>query len=408
MDDLMRHSIDNLASDPNFNFFNKLSNSDDDDDFLSPYENLVNNSMYLDEYTYHSNFKNCPDFTMLTLNIQSLPAKFTEFSEFISLMSHNNCAPDIICLQELWQFPANVSFVLKGYHPLIYALRRNNVQGGGVGIYLKDKFQYTRLDGLSLFADRILETIFVEVSISKHTKVVVGSLYRPGTAHPNLTVNELYSEFSDMLSNLCSEILNLNRTVYLMGDFNLDVLKYGADKFVTEYVDLLFSYGLLQLVTNPTRITSHSASLIDHIVTNNLVQSCDTVVLMTRISDHFPVIHFRKGPSKNNCPKSYTGRNFSQNNMTLFGEALRNINWDLVTNSDSAQESYNYFSDTFLALYDIYFPNVTIKFNRNYHPLENWMSNGILISRREKIRLCKVSLKNPSLFNVNKFKAYRN
>jgi exonuclease III len=126
--------------------------------------------MYLDEYTYHSNFKNCPDFTMLTLNIQSLPAKFTEFSEFISLMSLNNCAPDIICLQELWQFPADVNFKLKGYHALIYSLRRNNVQGGGVGIFLKDKFQYTVLDGLSLFADRILETIFVEVSLIKTLK----------------------------------------------------------------------------------------------------------------------------------------------------------------------------------------------------------------------------------------------
>jgi hypothetical protein len=364
--------------------------------------------MYLDEYTYHSNFKNCPDFTMLTLNIQSLPAKFTEFSEFISLMSLNNCAPDIICLQELWQFPADVNFKLKGYHALIYSLRRNNVQGGGVGIFLKDKFQYTVLDGLSLFADRILETIFVEVSINKNSKVIVGSLYRPGTAHPNLTANDLYSEFSDMLSNLCSEILNMNHTVYLMGDFNLDVLKYGADKYVTEYVDLLFSYGFLQLVTNPTRITPHSASLIDHVVTNNSVHSCDAVVLMTKISDHFPVIHFRKSPSKNNGSKTYTGRNFSQNNMALFGEALRNINWDFVTNSDSAQESYNYFSDTFLALYDIYFPNVTVKLNRNYHPLENWMSNGILVSRREKIRLCKVSLKNPSPTNVSKFKSYRN
>jgi hypothetical protein len=408
MDDLMKHSIDNLATDPNFNFLNKLSNSDDDDDYLSPYENLANNSMYLDEHTYHTNFKNCPDFTMLTLNIQSLPAKFSEFDEFITLMSHNNCAPDVICLQELWQFPADVCFNLKGYHPLIFTLRRNNVQGGGVGIYLKEKFQYTMLNGLSLFADRILETIFIEVSINKHSKIIIGSLYRPGTAHPNLTVNELHSEFSEMLSNLCSEILNMNRTVYMLGDFNLDVLKYGADKSATEYVDLLFSYGLLQLVTNPTRVTSHSASLIDHVITNNVVDSCDTVVLLAKISDHFPIVYFKRVPSKNNGSKTYTGRNFSQNNMALFGEALRHTNWEFVTNSDSAQESYNYFSDTFLALYDIYFPNVTVKFNRNYHPLESWMSNGILTSRREKIRLCKISLKFPTPFNANKFKTYRN
>jgi hypothetical protein len=128
-DNLIRHSIDNLASDPNFNFLNKLSSNSDDDDFLSsPYDNIINNSSYLDEYTYHSNFKNCNDFSMLTFNIQSLPANFSQFSEFIYLMSNNNCAPDIICLQELWQFPANVTFKLKDYYPLLYLLRRNNVQ----------------------------------------------------------------------------------------------------------------------------------------------------------------------------------------------------------------------------------------------------------------------------------------
>jgi hypothetical protein len=123
MDNLMRHSIDNLASDPNFNFLNKLSSSSDDDDFLSSlYDNIINNSVYLDEYSYHSNFKNCNDFTMLTLNIQSLPAKFSELSEFISLMANNYCSPDVICLQELWQFPDNVNFNLKGYHPLVYTV----------------------------------------------------------------------------------------------------------------------------------------------------------------------------------------------------------------------------------------------------------------------------------------------
>jgi hypothetical protein len=36
------------------------------------------------------------------------------------------------------------------------------------------------------------------------------------------------------------------------------------------------------------------------------------------------------------------------------------------------------------------------------------MSNGLLISRREKIRLCNVSLRNPLHVNIVKFKNYRN
>ncbi len=36
------------------------------------------------------------------------------------------------------------------------------------------------------------------------------------------------------------------------------------------------------------------------------------------------------------------------------------------------------------------------------------MSAGLLTSRREKNRLCKISLSEPSPFNLDKFKRYRN
>ena len=46
-------------------------------------------------------------------------------------------------------------------------------------------------------------------------------------------------------------------------------LKYNIITQVTEYIDLLFSYGFLQLIMKPTRCTSHSATLIDHVVSNS-------------------------------------------------------------------------------------------------------------------------------------------
>jgi Reverse transcriptase (RNA-dependent DNA polymerase) len=297
---------------------------------------------------------------------------------------------------------------LPGYHPLIFKLRHNNVQGGGVGIYLKNCFNYSLLPEFSLFVDRVLETIFIEVYTSNNTKLTIGSLYRPGSTHPILSVSEQFSQFFDLLSNLCSELLTNNRTVYLLGDLNIDVLKYGVDVNATEYVDLLFSFGLLQLVVNPTRCTPTSASLIDHVITNNKVNMCDTVIMISKISDHFPVVHFKKDFIRKKCPKTFESRSFSQPNMNLFREALRNNNWDLVTNSDSAQIAFNFFSDTFFSLYDIYFPLRSVKFNKNYHSIENWMSPGLLISRREKIRLFKLSAKVPSPRNIATFKNYRN
>jgi exonuclease III len=64
----------------------------------------------------------------------------------------SNKAPDIICLQELWQFPSDVNFNIQGYHPLICKLRLNGLQGGGVGIYVKNVFKFTILQNVSMFA----------------------------------------------------------------------------------------------------------------------------------------------------------------------------------------------------------------------------------------------------------------
>jgi hypothetical protein len=70
------------------------------------------------------------------------------------------------------------------------------------------------------------------------------------------------------------------------GDFNVDLLR--PDKADTKkYNDVLESMNLDQLVTKPTRTTPHSATLIDHIITNmkQQVSHCD-VLPSPFISDH--------------------------------------------------------------------------------------------------------------------------
>ena len=42
----------------------------------------------------------------------------------------------------------------------------------------------------------------------------------------------------------------------------------------------------------PTRCTPHSASLIDHVLTNTKSDVFETAILTSDISDHFPFIFF--------------------------------------------------------------------------------------------------------------------
>ena len=52
------------------------------------------------------------------------------------------------------------------------------------------------------------------------------------------------------------------------------------------------SAGLHPLISLPTRITSHSATLIDNIFTNDICTNISSGVLFSSISDHLPAFAF--------------------------------------------------------------------------------------------------------------------
>ena len=54
------------------------------------------------------------------------------------------------------------------------------------------------------------------------------------------------------------------------------------------------SFGLHQLENVPTRVTVQSATLIDHIYSNNYANILTTVIPNIGLSDHFPVFVGRK------------------------------------------------------------------------------------------------------------------
>lgn len=79
----------------------------------------------------------------------------------------------------------------------------------------------------------------------------------------------------------------------------------------------------------------------------------------------------------------------------------------LISEELDTQTAYNSFSDVFESLYNLHFPKRTIKFNRNHHNLEPWLTSGLLISRSRKIKLSSIFSKNPTNSNSILYKTYR-
>ena len=59
----------------------------------------------------------------------------------------------------------------------------------------------------------------------------------------------------------------VNKELYLLGDFNIDLLKTDDDANIDEFYNIISSNFIVPHITLPTRITS---TLIDNIFTNNL------------------------------------------------------------------------------------------------------------------------------------------
>jgi hypothetical protein len=409
-DDAM--TLDSIISNPVFDFLTQYSSAipveehDDHANVISPYSNIDMCCKYFDETDFVNEFKLKNEQLFLSLNVQSLPAKFNELEELITFLKNNRCEPDFICLQETWRIIDQSQFNIEGYNLEIKS-RSSNVQGGGVGIYVKKGIRYNILKESSIFIDKVLESLFLEIH-DESSKYIVGSVYRPNSVHPNLTSNEQMNQFMELFSNQIAHLSSLNATVHIMGDFNLDLLKYNESNFIQNYADMFFSSGFLQLIMKPTRCTSNTATLIDHIITNCNNKKLVSGILTLKISDHFPIFFSSGKPKPIVPPKFITVRDFSVKNVDNFKNDLSSISWNDVYSCENVHEAFESFSSTFNTIYNLRFPSRQIKFNKNFHKIERWMTQGLLTSRRNKMRLSKISIKYPTAVNIQNFKIYRN
>ena len=96
-------------------------------------------------------------------------------------------------------------------------------------------------------------------------------------------------EFNDnYLNNLLDKIFKENKSVFLLCDFNIDLLKDDKHAPTEKFLDLLSSHMFLPHIVQPTRISTTSKTLIDNIFSNSHTPSSASGNLTSSISDHLP------------------------------------------------------------------------------------------------------------------------
>ena len=88
------------------------------------------------------------------------------------------------------------------------------------------------------------------------------------------------------LNKLLENISKEQKSVFLLGDFNVNLLNYNEHNQTNEFLDSLAPNSFIPSILQPTRITSQSNTLIDSIFSNVIDPDIISGSLTVTISDH--------------------------------------------------------------------------------------------------------------------------
>ena len=243
--------MDRIRTGTEYNLRTLYENSDDFSDGDSPYQYCNDTCDYHEIEDFHLQTDNSKDpLSYFHINCRGLSANWEAFQNLICELHDDKFAFDLIGISELYKFSNDDRIKLQGYHTII-GRNRDDGPRGGVGLFIKDNINFIIREDISVFIPHVIETIFIEI---------VGVIYRPNT-EPIADLFIYTSNLYDIMDTVNQE----NKLCVIMGDMNVDLLKYEVHSKTNEYLDGIFEHGFLPVISKPTRICKSSATLIDHI-----------------------------------------------------------------------------------------------------------------------------------------------
>ena len=317
--------------------------------------------------------------TILNLNIRSIANKFDAFKHLLNTLMQPF---SIISLTDHETGLMNKS--LSNYN--FVCSNRVNKRGGGLGIYVSNDLHYKLRPDLNINEDGIIETLFIEINSTTGKNNILSNIYRPPSGN--------FEIFENKLNDILSEVDKTKKITHLMGDFNIDLLKTDNCYDSNRFCEQLLTSSFFPLINRPTRITQHTATLIDNIFTNDLeqIESGINGLIFSDISDHLPIFHISSlstNKNKSKTVKTRYKRTINNDSLASFLVSVKNISWSHTFQTNDPCESYDIFHNNLKAAIDKNFPFVKMKNKSFDHEKSSGVTGGVFrsISKKNRLRL---------------------
>lgn len=319
-------------------------------------------------------------------NVQGLKSKIRQIEIFAS---SNHI--DVFCFSETF---------LKKFETLILQIEdykmaahfcRTHKSRGGVCIYIKKSLNCR---GMQWVSDMSIELHFETCGILiPELNLVIVCVYRT----PDSDLELFTKNLEILLGKLTTRSRYLKNKLVMAGDFNLNILK--KDTKTAEFLSVFARFNLHPTIKEPTRLTAHSQTCIDNILTNTAQYTSSVINL--GISDHTG--------QKITLPTSFS---FNERywykqirridfHMDIFKKYLAQSNFGSVLIEPDPNKAYNEFIDLFTMIFNLCVPLERVKIMHKKKP--NWKSKGILKSSKTK-RNMFLGLQRHKRDNIMKYK----
>ena len=188
-------------------------------------------------------------------------------------------------------------------------------RGGGVAVYARNDISEIRRTDLEIEG---VEGLWLEIILPKSRGFLVGTFYRP----PDSSKYD-DKDFLPKLDSVLDAATVLGKEVVLTGYFNYDLLPAKSKTQDCKQLKNLFKvFNFKQFITDPTRITQHSSSLLDLMSTNCPGNISHSGVITSCLSDHDMVYVVRKINWKKAPVQFKAYRNCANYDPTSFSKEL--------------------------------------------------------------------------------------
>lgn len=330
------------------------------------------------------------EISIIHQNVQSLGNAIDRIQYF--LQSEQHCK--VFLVTEHWKTEKQLKVLPINNFNLAANWCRNEKEHGGAAVYVHQSIKFKNKEKLSKFSVKgELECAASVIRINKQ-EIIVLAVYRPCNGNKEI--------FLKLLEKLITSIQNENKLIILGGDFNIELTR--DNKYKTELLSLLDSFGIYKHIKDDTRVTNNTNSCIDNIFSNiesRTECSVSSYVISNHVSDH---------KAQKICFNLKTNKKTINNNVRIYKEEaiqeffndLREQTWSLVYSLENSKvdEQWNCFLNAFLGLFNIHFPKRPMK---NKFKTNKFYNNPELVTCKQSLDLLlMLSNSNPNFKNMYK------